>query len=123
MKAEELRIGNKSLRKGYLYEDNSFHEITVTPSDIQACLINPDHFRPIELTKEWLIKFGFKLLNFDSYEFDGYKILVLECGKLLLAADSSNNYKAIEHKYLPIVLYVHQLQNLYFALTGEELAA
>lgn len=76
---------------------------------------------PIPLTEELLLKLGFELLNFDSYEFDGYKILALKCGKLQLTADSSNEYKTIEHKYLPIVLYVHQLQNLYFALTGVEL--
>jgi hypothetical protein len=68
-----------------------------------------DAYRPIPLTEEWLLKFGFEITNnfqtkdrFQTHKQDG--IIWFEYG-----------YISIELKY------VHQLQNLYFALTGEEL--
>lgn len=96
-----------------------FDQYQVTGKDGRILWAND--VKPIELTEEWLLKLGFTILNFDSYEFDGYKILSKQCGKLQLCADSSNNYKTIENKYLPIILYVHQLQNLYWCLCGKEL--
>ena len=75
------------------------------------------YFEPIPLTEDWLIKFGFrkKERKMDkSHNFD------LNISKHYVVRVSGGEI------YLPYIgwtgkMYVHQLQNLYFALTGEEL--
>ena len=114
MKATELRIGN------YLLPNNecqdSYVEVVEIGVDFIICECsggllyrNP---KPIPLTEEWLVKFGFEK---DTYErrivdswFIGGKIHLTVTNGLLY-----NNYLQVNH--------VHQLQNLYHALTGEEL--
>lgn len=70
----------------------------------------------IEINEEWLIKFGFKkdgrsykLKNFGRFIFHLNGVFFYPAGYLdsLFRRD--------------ILKYVHQLENLYFALTGEEL--
>ena len=120
MEAKELRIGNFATRKRIIYEDNSFKTITVSYHDIEACSRNQKHFEPIPLTEEWLEKFGFTEAMYDytvhTGEFYNNKIGLLKIvggDKYQLSIGSKNLMVVIE--------YVHQLQNLYFALTGEEL--
>lgn len=86
-----------------------------------------EYLEPILLTKKWLLKFGFEKLkgkNADSY----YGNAELNFGNLVLKL---NDYTALccngGYQYLFLngyripCKYVHQLQNLYFALTNEEL--
>jgi hypothetical protein len=69
-------------------------------------------FDPIPLTEEWLLKFWFISNPYeDRYEKGSIHI---ECLKT-----KGETYLWIEN--MPHIKYVHQLQNLYFALTGEEL--
>ncbi len=111
MKAQELRIGNLVLRKAFLPENNNYHEITVTHNDIEACVRSFADFEPIPLTEKWLLKFGFEHREFS---FDrGSFFLSKRTGK--------NEYLYQAHTNRFQVKYVHQLQNLYFALTGCEL--
>jgi len=73
-------------------------------------------FEPIPLTEEWLLKFGFEKHRFSHLK--KHKSGVVLC--LLDDCFVLNNYKdhlIINYKNK----YVHQLQNLYFALTGQEL--
>lgn len=81
-----------------------------------------DDFKPILLTEEWLIKFGFTYKRpgaggQDSWSGYGFwslndiSFLGIKDGKILYY----NRIRASQ------IAYVHQLQNLYFALTGEEL--
>lgn len=81
--------------------------------------VDSEDLKPILLTSEWLCKFGFKesyrsdfrirydLPNFGKYDFDLSKEKILE-GFLYFG-----NYIQCQ--------YLHQLQNLYFVLTGREL--
>lgn len=66
---------------------------------------------PITLTDEWLVKFGF--------EKDGQGFV----NKIILYGENDFRYNAsfFEYHSLISVKYVHQLQNLFFALLGEEL--
>jgi hypothetical protein len=76
---------------------------------------NYSQISPIELTEEWLLKFGFETLNGGFYFLrlkDGYRFEILF---------REGNIKADLLTFDPQIKYVHQLQNLYFALTGEEL--
>ena len=72
---------------------------------------------PIKLTKDWLLKFGFSMIYENTYylpkfsDFDVYNYDENKCK--LLYSPNIDLYCCFE--------YVHQLQNLYFAMTGEEL--
>ena len=79
-------------------------------------------YSPIPLTEEWLIKLGFEKSisttgppineELESYILDGYDFMKDRCGSWFLCGYNWNTTH---------FQYVHQIQNLYFALTGEEL--
>lgn len=116
MKPQELRIGNL-----VLYSDSEGEDYQETKvgfgdfsfmSDIEKNALRAyEYYKPIPLTYEWLEKFGFEELNNGTgYEKSNVKI-------------SNDFYWSIfgETAKQAEVKYVHQLQNLYFALTGSEL--
>jgi len=126
MKANELRIGNlvtdrggKTLRVNYFdrYKVNQVMYIgdnEVHPLTEEFCFC-----KPIPLTEEWLLKFGFeKDLNTKSNYFkrinEDYLTIYKEgLWSIGIPYENGGTDMKINH--------VHQLQNLYFALTGEEL--
>src|SRR5574343_1174109 len=63
---------------------------------------------PIPLTEEWLLRFGFEF-------FRGYERNVYRLRKMIIVGGELFYYRHIQ------IFHVHQLQNLYSALTGEEL--
>ena len=67
---------------------------------------------PILLTEEWLIRFGFELV--DSHDDHLYYLSETDFS-LDRNMQFDNSYKRVELKF------VHSLQNLYFALTNKEL--
>lgn len=79
-----------------------------------------ENLEPIPLTEEWLLKFGF-----EEFEYHIKNNLIWYKKWPLPIFYGSNGFE----KYLihdlggrfVVLKYVHQLQNLYFALTGEEL--
>lgn len=104
MKANELRIGNM------VYDEDAHFEIIaiMDGEDIDYA----ETRRPIPLTEEWLLKLGFEV------ETGWYKNFT-PCGKGFLWKEGYVIFCGTTVE-API-LHVHQLQNLYFALTGEEL--
>jgi hypothetical protein len=119
MKASELRLGN------WVEQPNEgVTKVTSILNDLQIITETEyvdNYCRPIPLTEEWLLRFGFTYkktdkancytLHFFSVNFvtDGrYK------GKVFIRVANFN-------PDINNFLYVHQLQNLYHALTGEEL--
>lgn len=133
MDCKELRIGNLVLCGGLISvvkrieQEGILAEMLHTQEEID---INKG-IEPIPLTKDWLLKFGFKTDDFKAeFELD---TINLDCeytdegewnlflkGKNIKPVESRNEYRC---EYYPKaeIKYVHQLQNLYFALTGEEL--
>jgi hypothetical protein len=114
MKANELRIGNwlnwysKYHRNGYFDKQLEIDDFTQT--DLSSA-------RPIPLTEEWLLKFGFEeeysqLTNIYKYFLPNTPFGYCQ-GKFNVFTQTG--CFSVETKH------VHQLQNLYFALTGEEL--
>lgn len=74
---------------------------------------------PIPLTDDWLINFGF-----DKSMCDGTALFDLKKDNIpLFFNGDKNGYMEVVAEIQPQVRvrYVHQLQNLYFALTGTEL--
>ena len=118
MEAKELRIGNY-----IMFSDNngiSYRKISCIKinefgfySDIDG--VNLGICKPIPLTEEWLLKFGFV----ESQDIDTIFGLKLNDFWYINEFQIRNKFNAI---LLEVELkYVHQLQNLYFALTNEEL--
>ena len=117
MKANELRIGN-------WYDHNGIPK-QATPNTIEEVWESERSWcKPIPLTEEWLLKFGFEYryagwfemrsrFNGDYFEMN-FHIITKE---IHLLQDSGRKYEV----HLCNIKHVHQLQNLYFALTGEEL--
>ena len=103
MTANELRIGNLILDEDsnimYRVDLNFFHDLS-----LGGFLM--DDLIPIPLTEEWLVKFGFE---------NKTKTFVLNNISIKQQTKGYFFYLSI------MIQYVHQLQNLYFALTGEEL--
>ena len=115
MNASELRINN-------LVMDENYNIVTITHEDFMG--VNDDGgfpLRPIPLTEEWLVKFGFiqTIIGFESV--NEYFPFSIEINSLGVAELYIEFYGG--DKYKKLIKYVHQLQNLYFALTGEELTS
>jgi len=107
MKANELRIGN-IIKQGTI---KSFYEYGVHWGF--GCSTKFSDIEPIELTEEWLVKFGFKDSGFATWSKN----------KITIRNPIQNIYKFRVSDSVGFVYieYVHQLQNLYSALTGNEL--
>ena len=123
MKANELRIGNLIQNYqgdilecfGVTCEGHERNSIVWYDNEL-GFYLDIEEIKPIELTEDWLLGFGFvkignsyKMKNFGRFIFTHIGITFRPAGMLdsLLRTD--------------LIKYVHQLQNLYFALTGEEL--
>ena len=85
---------------------------------VDGIIINyySDEIKTIPITEELLLKFGFELFYLDTPHQYGYQ---KNCIKLV--CDKSKGLNEISVIDSPHIKYVHQLQNLYLALTGEEL--
>ena len=110
MKANELRIGNYVEYSGELVNIVGITEEHPFINMITIDYLEYEEIRPIPLTEEWLIKFGFEHHKHqeDMYFISGMQ--VWNCNDLFMC-----NKNGI------ILNSVHRLQNLYFALTKEEL--
>lgn len=123
MRVEELRIGNLLRDK---FSKTELKVIELTEENIITYVIDRSMFplkdgwgiEPIPLTEEWLLKFGFEAQE-ESFHLKDFSIeLIGDDGRW--CAYIYDEYHAIECP-LSLIKHVHQLQNLYFALTGEEL--
>lgn len=131
MKESELRIGNIIYRVNYDVIDaittKLAHVVDLTT------LTNIEHikdgYEPIPLTQQWLEKLGFS----DKEYKDGYIGIDVKSNMtidfVLTKPETLYGHQKFfiwEYKQgcLPLMThlqYVHQLQNLFFSLTGQEL--
>ena len=112
IKANELRIGN------YVYFENphsDYAKIKISSNDFKNFERNNcfPNFEPIEITEKWLLKAGFKNEGVHYCKDFVHNNLKIKIGVEI--------YGYLNLKYFNHIKYVHQLQNLYFALTGSEL--
>lgn len=75
-----------------------------------------NQYEPIPLTEEWLLKFEFWTSDWDVHS--TLRKQVLDSS---LVYDKDNKTFDLGDLLNIKIEYVHQLQNLYFVLTGEEL--
>lgn len=126
MKASELRIGNlimgmdmvqtvfeilDNTDRGRIVHLGYEHLILVKENGNQY---KPIEVHPIPLTEEWLLKFGF---NYQKADVSSFYPFYVKSGFRI----NEEGYHWYVQTHCVHIQYVHQLQNLYFALTGEEL--
>jgi len=115
MKIQELRIGNL-----VNWKENEIHINAVDLHQMSDSKQYLEEFTPILLTPKWLIKFGFKEKKTKLEEI--YRLEMFEyatsCKTIDLEFENTENHIT----YTTDVKYVHELQNLFFALTGKELS-
>lgn len=129
MESKELRIGNlvtddyyDSFKTVFEIESITSDGINVFANDdnaaygMHSAILDYDYklneIKPIPLAEEWLVKMGFKkFVTSDKYH--TYALGVINV--------NDNIVYVSELGFLNHIKYVHQLQNLYFDLTGEEL--
>lgn len=118
IKANELRVGNWVANKnGLPYKITGFNIAHIEGTENNMSNFNTAAY-PITITPEILEKCGFfndtslniyiilKEENFISYKFED---------------DVFVPFDDFYHGFMPNIKYIHQLQNLYFALSGKEL--
>ena len=111
IKAEELRIG-------ILLKDGE--DIVKLTPELFAKILSKDanfEFDPITLTEEWLIKAGFEKEDMADLGIHVY-IPISETADYCLSWSGGTIWL---EQHDTGAKYVHQLQNLYFCLTGEEI--
>jgi len=79
-----------------------------------------EDLEPIPLTEEWLLKLGFKK-NGEEYSITMMSLVfVIQPPKPMGEWQTFYSWIYDTFKF-SVIKYVHELQNLYFALSGEEL--
>lgn len=107
MKASELRLGNKIIRNKII--------VTVDEQTFWDFKNYPEQYNPIPITEDCLLKFGFeKESSFYIFGDVDKKHFEIKINNGIKFRHSTSLQEA-ELKF------IHQLQNLFFSLCGEEL--
>jgi len=137
MRAQDLRIGN------LVHYNGSHKEIGIVTS-IQNkglpafqqhtiylwiglneridILYELDKIKPIPLSEKWLLDLGFKEGSVNILENDKYQILISYYdGWHFIYVEKEGFGSSEVYLYPADIYYIHKLQNLIHALTGEEL--
>ncbi len=131
MDAKDLRIGNfvQSIPQNRIY--------TVKLTTLKRIMAGKPFVSPIELNEMWLVNFGFEKEDKKETEFHSnfYSMCLLDYKYSFAYADFRKDW-GFYHSYTDAledednnkfefvscgIKYVHQLQNLFYSLTGEEL--
>lgn len=124
IKASELRLGNIL---NYTCVYGTVTQEVVDLEVLEYAIDDPEGFNrvssPIPLTEQVLLDCGFSLLIIDQYracqlDFKNCRFLFTEKVGLRFGVLGVSQYEWVEDLRIE---YLHQLQNLTFALTGTEL--
>jgi len=115
MNINELRINNLISHRGLICTveiiNGELDEIYFLGEDFYHW-DKPENLEGVPLTEEWLLKFGFeKKSGWDDYEYYIKDEVEIIFNENVMFKNSIENQ----------IEYVHQIQNIYFALTNEEL--
>jgi hypothetical protein len=130
MKTNELRVGNMVynvfdnvliIRSINPYFENPYITgvLTFLPSGVPSGFSPMDKIKPIPLTTDILLKSGFELqLALNSTQTEQYSLNGIVIREFQVEVFEGDYDECVT---FAMPNYVHQLQNLYFTLTGEEL--
>jgi len=126
IQANEIKVNNRFIRaldssRGLEYD----HDFVLTEEWIGKLFgdnisIALQDLHPIPLTPEILEKCGFKKLNNAWVPID-YSATDYLKWSFTIWDNKDGTYRYNSAEFIPELKYLHQLQNLYYALTGEEL--
>lgn len=121
MKANELRIGNflEYWKRNEIVEISAIHNGCLYANGYEEGCLCYFQFKGILLTKEWFKKLGFTYYPLPTKSGREVGYYTLKYGNRFKINRSDDIYSFINFR--KEIKNVHQLQNLYFALTGEEL--
>ena len=114
MKSTELRIGNlvdSKLVGGFALRSENL-------SDFDNGFIE---LEPIPLTEEWLLKIGFEKSGGKVDNEGDIRYVIFDEIESTIYVSYGSNFVGNCDSGFCYIEHVHQLQNLYHALTGEEL--
>ncbi len=112
MTAKQFRIDNLIFDKDTNHLIEVYHIDTDSDDRDRINYIGIENYEPIPITEEWLLKFDFVSNPYqDRYE---KSLIHIEC-------DKTRGKTELWIEGMSHIKYVHQLQNLYYAMRGEEL--
>ena len=126
MNAREFRIGNFYQAKS---PEKKEYEPKYRLDSFSLCqaINNEINLKPIPINDDWLVKLGFKL-DFEDNYWINLQTHYLELIKMpggcyfpVFAQMPEASITPEQRVSLKMIKNIHQLQNLYFILTGEEL--
>ena len=122
MKAKDLRLGNL-IYWDIPEKENTIHTVVGIRNDKPKTIPislgeSIEDYKPIPLTEDWLKKFGFEDLYYGDDKFGWIKegVNVSKYFNFVLMLPNGEYYDSTKLKW------VHDLQNIYHAITGVELA-
>lgn len=121
MEAKNLRIGN------LVKSESEKSEVFELDWDVERGRINyigDNNYDGIPLSDDWLIDFGFQKYHAWEYRWMTGGLQLIETNGFWYPAVFSHPEMSHEDDQcvsLNRIQYVHELQNLFFAITGEEL--
>jgi hypothetical protein len=114
MEATELRKGNLAESGGEIGIVRSVGNSCAFKKKTTTVRILTEDIKPIPLTEEWLLKFGLEYM-------EGWDDQTYYCCPKHQQFQIMQCIYGYEYDYT-VLKYVHQLQNLYYSLTGTELS-
>ena len=133
MEINKLRIGNWVKVNDPIFGVNTYKVATIrdngiiTLNDNMSCLV--DNIEPIELTGDILINIGFKkgyneiyskTIKVDFYEYN-ISYQNVKDNKYSFVASGYKNGELKRQIRLDNIQYLHELQNVFFSFTNQEL--
>jgi len=128
MKARNFRIGNIVSYDGRIFEIDSIGEEfpTLNTTEFGVGVVGWNDVEPIRLTEDWLLKMGFKAHS-DSSVCRGWGIgenpMTFDFLLALtwMKKDDGTLAECFYKNGYFVIRYVHEVQNLFFAITRREL--
>ena len=123
MDPKVFRIGNyistKNTSEVFIITaiEEKIHAVNAKMAD--ALILRPEEIEPIPLSEKWLKSFGFEMTQAEPHR----KFIVGQNHKIMNTVeilDAKFYYWLSREDYL-VVKYVHQLQNIFFAITEHDL--
>lgn len=122
MKANEVRIRNIVSYKNKAYKiysisnDYPFLDSILDSIEFEACVVEWKDLQPIEIYELFLLQNGFEKITKE------YETRFTKMDFVIVKFKNENHYTFQGWRALPVTLmFVHQLQNLYYSLVGSEL--
>jgi len=95
------------------YELNTLPVRAINMEGLNTLFEEIDNLKPIPLTEELLLKCGFEKSHVTNFtlEFENHELEI----------NINKYYSWLNNKDITPILYLHSLQNIFFALTNQEL--